>query len=74
MLSKVKRPSLYLGAMIVAWGVVMTLTGVVQNYAGICITRLFLGALEYAQIYLVPSLRANRSIELASFLVPYTSW
>ncbi|ETS76899.1 hypothetical protein PFICI_10773 [Pestalotiopsis fici W106-1] len=46
MLSKVKRPSLFLGAMIIGWGIVMTLSGLVQNYAGLCVTRLFLGAFE----------------------------
>ncbi|KAK6070282.1 transporter [Seiridium cupressi] len=46
LLAKASRPSLFLGAMIVAWGIIMTLTGVVQNFAGLCVTRLFLGFFE----------------------------
>jgi MFS family permease len=30
----------------VAWGVVMTLMGIVQNYHGLLIARLFLGVAE----------------------------
>ncbi|KAF2016794.1 MFS general substrate transporter [Aaosphaeria arxii CBS 175.79] len=45
-LKKFDRPSVYLGTLIVLWGVVMTLTGVVKNFAGLMITRLFLGAFE----------------------------
>ncbi|KAM0808454.1 putative Major facilitator superfamily (MFS) profile domain-containing protein [Seiridium cardinale] len=43
LLAIASRPSLFLGAMIVAWGIIMALTGVVQNFAGLCVTRLFLG-------------------------------
>lgn len=46
LLSKAARPSLFLGTMIVAWGIVMTLSGCVQNFAGLCVTRLFMGFLE----------------------------
>lgn len=47
LLSKVAKPSLFLGSMIISWGIVMTLSGVVQNFAGLCVTRLFLGFFEY---------------------------
>ncbi|KAJ1707707.1 MFS transporter [Aspergillus flavus] len=40
------RPSIYLGILITSWGIVMTLTGIVQNFAGLLVTRLLLGAFE----------------------------
>lgn len=40
------RPSVWLPAIMVAWGVVMTLMGVVQNYAGLMSARIFLGVTE----------------------------
>jgi len=40
------RPSIWLPAIMVAWGIVMTLMGVVQNYKGLLIARLFLGVAE----------------------------
>ncbi|KAF3765596.1 MFS general substrate transporter [Cryphonectria parasitica EP155] len=45
-LAKVKRPSYFLGTMIFLWGIVMTLTGIVQNFAGLVITRIIMGFLE----------------------------
>lgn len=46
LLSKFKRPSLYLGALVVCWGIIMTLTGVVKNFGGLCATRFLLGVFE----------------------------
>ncbi|KAH8670795.1 MFS transporter [Xylariales sp. PMI_506] len=46
LLSKAQRPSVFLGIMIIAWGIVMTLSGVVQNFAGLVATRIFLGFCE----------------------------
>jgi MFS family permease len=40
------RPSRYIAAITVGWGIVATLTGVVQSYAGLIVVRLILGALE----------------------------
>ncbi|KAH7039565.1 major facilitator superfamily transporter [Microdochium trichocladiopsis] len=41
-----KRPSMYIGGIVFAWGVIMTLTGIVHNYAGLIAIRLFLGLFE----------------------------
>jgi hypothetical protein len=41
-----KRPSLYIGSIVLCWGVVMTLHGVVQNYGGLIAIRFFLGLFE----------------------------
>lgn len=45
-LKKVKRPSVYLGSLVIAWGIVMTLHGVVQNLAGLLVVRILLGVFE----------------------------
>lgn len=45
-LAKAKRPSYFIGTAIMLWGLVMTLTGLVQNFAGLVVTRIFLGFLE----------------------------
>lgn len=40
------RPSRWLPLIMVSWGLVMTLMGIVQNYHGLLITRIFLGLTE----------------------------
>ncbi|KAJ9137590.1 hypothetical protein NKR19_g8174 [Coniochaeta hoffmannii] len=40
------RASRWLPLIMVAWGTVMTLMGIVQNYHGLLIARLFLGVAE----------------------------
>ncbi|KAI1118906.1 major facilitator superfamily domain-containing protein [Nemania sp. NC0429] len=46
LLLKRLRPSRWLPTIMVAWGVVMTLMGIVQNYHGLLSARLFLGVAE----------------------------
>ncbi|KAK7409216.1 hypothetical protein QQX98_008592 [Neonectria punicea] len=41
-----KRPSWYMGGIVVAWGIVMTMTGIVQNYGGLLTIRFLLGIFE----------------------------
>ncbi|GAA6002094.1 uncharacterized protein JCM10292_001844 [Rhodotorula paludigena] len=45
-MKKFKRPSTWITICVVSWSIVMTLMGVVQNYAGLIVTRLFLGITE----------------------------
>jgi MFS family permease len=45
MLKKV-RPSIWLPTIMVAWGIVMTLMGIVHNYVGLLTARIFLGVTE----------------------------
>ncbi|OBT73139.1 hypothetical protein VF21_08929 [Pseudogymnoascus sp. 05NY08] len=45
-LVKFKRPSHYVGLLVICWGIVITCTGVVQNRTGLYITRFFLGVFE----------------------------
>ncbi|KAF1816253.1 MFS general substrate transporter [Eremomyces bilateralis CBS 781.70] len=46
MILKKMRPSIWLPAIMVAWGIVMTLMGLVQNFTGLLLSRLFLGVAE----------------------------
>ncbi|KAL2106942.1 hypothetical protein VUR80DRAFT_5922 [Thermomyces stellatus] len=45
-LTKFKKPSTYIGGIIVAWGTVMTLMGIVQNFGGLVAARFMLGVTE----------------------------
>ncbi|KAI1912113.1 hypothetical protein LOZ53_004503 [Ophidiomyces ophidiicola] len=45
-LLKKLKPSIYLPSIMLAWGTVMTLMGIVQNYHGLLISRIFLGITE----------------------------
>ncbi|KAF2798229.1 high-affinity nicotinic acid transporter-like protein [Melanomma pulvis-pyrius CBS 109.77] len=40
------RPSRWIAFITVSWGIIATLTGLVQNFAGLVVCRLFLGAVE----------------------------
>lgn len=46
LLLKRLRPSVWLPTIMVAWGIVMTLMGIVQSYNGLLISRIFLGVAE----------------------------
>lgn len=46
MILKKLRPSIWLPAIMVCWGVVMTLMGLVKNYHGLLVCRIFLGFTE----------------------------
>lgn len=46
LLLKKLRPSRWLPTIMVAWGTVMTLMGIVQSYRGLLAARLFLGVAE----------------------------
>lgn len=43
LLKKFGRPSIYIPSIMVAWGIVMTLMGIVQSYGGFFAARLVLG-------------------------------
>ncbi|CAG8934146.1 unnamed protein product [Penicillium salamii] len=42
-LNKMKRPSIYIASIVVAWGLVMTFCGLVQNFGGLITIRVLLG-------------------------------
>lgn len=45
-LMKFKRPSLWVGSIVTAWGVVMLCTGFVKSLAGLLVCRVLLGVFE----------------------------
>ncbi|KAG2050561.1 MFS general substrate transporter [Suillus hirtellus] len=47
-LNYIKKPSLYLPACMVIWGVISALTGITTNFVGALLTRFFLGFMEAA--------------------------
>ncbi|THC97035.1 hypothetical protein EYZ11_003478 [Aspergillus tanneri] len=59
LLLKKLRPSRWLPLIMVAWGIVMTLMGVVQNYSGLLTARLFLGLTAYYITLWYPRYRAQ---------------
>lgn len=61
LLLKKLRPSIWLPSIMVAWGLVMTLMGIVQNYHGLLIARIFLGVTEagYVVLHLLQHEQAN---------------
>ncbi|KAJ7680013.1 major facilitator superfamily domain-containing protein [Mycena rosella] len=48
LLNKIKRPSVYIGGCVVAWGLASALSGVTTNYGGILVCRFFTGLPEAA--------------------------
>lgn len=46
LLKKFKRPSTYIGILVISWGTVMTFTGIVKNFTGLMICRVLLGIAE----------------------------
>nr|QFR37058.1 MFS transporter [Cyberlindnera americana] len=46
LLKKIGRPSIFLPAIMVGWGIIMTCMGVVKNFGGLFATRLLLGIFE----------------------------
>lgn len=46
LLLKKLRPSRWLPIIMLAWGLVMTLMGIVQDYTGLLVSRFFLGLTE----------------------------
>ncbi|CAN8103904.1 unnamed protein product [Discula destructiva] len=47
-INKISRPALYLSAVMLLWGFLSTITGIVHNFAGMVVVRFFLGFVEAA--------------------------
>ncbi|KAE8373100.1 major facilitator superfamily domain-containing protein [Aspergillus bertholletiae] len=47
-INRIERPSLYIGAVMLVWGLISTLSGVATNFAGMVCIRFFLGFVEAA--------------------------
>ncbi|WVR09758.1 hypothetical protein IAU60_006834 [Kwoniella sp. DSM 27419] len=48
LLNRIGRPSLYLPAAMIIWGMISVLTGITTNFVGALLTRFFLGVVEAA--------------------------
>ncbi|WVW80570.1 hypothetical protein I302_102556 [Kwoniella bestiolae CBS 10118] len=48
LLNRIGRPSLYIPAAMLVWGMISVLTGITKNFVGALLTRLFLGMVEAA--------------------------
>ncbi|USW55778.1 Putative major facilitator superfamily, MFS transporter superfamily [Septoria linicola] len=46
LLSKFKRPSVYIGILVTCWGTIMTLSGTTGSFAGLLVTRFLIGVFE----------------------------
>lgn len=47
-INRISRPSLYLSSVVMIWGLMSTLTGIVNNFTGMVLVRFFLGFVEAA--------------------------
>ncbi|KAJ5165541.1 uncharacterized protein N7500_007371 [Penicillium coprophilum] len=56
-----KRPSVYLGLLVLIWGIVMTCTGLVQNFAGLMATRVLLGYTNQSRFAFRPNMLFYRA-------------
>ncbi|CAI6091672.1 unnamed protein product [Clonostachys chloroleuca] len=52
-LSKMSHPSRYIATIIVAWGIVMTMAGLVRNFGGLVTIRILLGAAGWSWIFIL---------------------
>lgn len=48
MLNKFGKPAIYLPIAMITWGIISTATAASQNFAGLLVTRFFLGFVEAA--------------------------
>lgn len=48
LINRIPRPSVYLGGVMLIWGLISTLTGVVTDFKGMVLVRFFLGFVEAA--------------------------
>jgi MFS family permease len=47
-MNRIQRPSLYIGVVMLLWGMISTLSGIVTSFSGMVATRFFLGFVEAA--------------------------
>lgn len=46
LLASFERPSRYIGAIVISWGLIVTGMGFVKNFAALCVLRFFVGVFE----------------------------
>lgn len=47
-MNRIERPALYIGVIMLLWGMISTLSGITTNFSGMVATRFFLGFVEAA--------------------------
>ena len=74
-INRISRPSLYIAAAMLLWGLISTLTGNTHNFAGMVSIRFFLGFVEAAFVSkpLQRSVHPLRKIEMRP-VVPWLSF
>lgn len=48
LINRIQRPSMYIGVIMLLWGMISTLSGITHNFSGMVATRFFLGFVEAA--------------------------
>jgi MFS family permease len=48
LMNRIERPSLYIGIVMLLWGMISTLSGITTGFSGMVATRFFLGFVEAA--------------------------
>lgn len=71
--NKIQRPSWYIGAAILLWGMISTLSGNVHNFTGMVLVRFFLGFVEAAFLREYSPLYVSCLILTFMQLAPYSS-
>lgn len=47
-INRIQRPSVYIGCVMLVWGLISTLSGIAHNFAGMVLIRFFIGFVEAA--------------------------
>ncbi|KAI0057886.1 MFS general substrate transporter [Artomyces pyxidatus] len=72
-LNRITRPSIYIGACVVLWGLTSAMTGVTHNFAGILACRIFIGLPEAAfypgAMYLLSRWYTRKELALRSAIL-----
>jgi hypothetical protein len=72
MLNKFGKPAIYLPCAMILWGIISTATAGAQNFAGLVVTRFFLGFVEAA--YFVRLSDNNGTMTVIPLLTVVVAW
>ncbi|KAH8115372.1 MFS transporter [Phellopilus nigrolimitatus] len=73
LLNRISRPSLYIGACVVVWGLTSAMTGITHNFAGILACRVFIGFPEasHHQYFMIIELAFRTSLLYGGLMMSY---
>ncbi|KAH8114217.1 MFS general substrate transporter [Phellopilus nigrolimitatus] len=71
LLNRISRPSLYIGACVVVWGLTSAMTGITHNFSGILACRVFIGFPEasHHQYFMITELAFRISLLYAGLMM-----